>query len=94
MGQGYENYDTSPTPPLKRGEHTHAPDNRPSVKALSRHDITERRKAEAEIQNRVKELEDFYDMAVGRELKMIELKEEIAELKEELERHKKDALNR
>ena len=58
------------------------------------HDITERRKAEAEIQKRVKELEDFYDMAVGRELKMIELKEEIAELKEELERHKKDALNR
>jgi PAS domain S-box-containing protein len=58
------------------------------------HDITERKKAEAEIQNRVKELEDFYDMAVGRELKMIELKEEIAELKEELEKHKKDALNR
>ena len=39
-----------------------------------------------EIQKRVKELEEFYDMAVGRELKMIELEKEIERLKEELER--------
>jgi PAS domain S-box-containing protein len=51
-------------------------------------DITERKKAEAEIQKRVKELEDFYDMAVGRELRMIELKEQIEELNEELSKYK------
>jgi hypothetical protein len=37
----------------------------------------------------VKELEEFYDMAVGRELRMIELKEQIESLKEELEQYKK-----
>jgi PAS domain S-box-containing protein len=47
-------------------------------------DITERRKAEEEIQKRVKELEEFYRMAVGREMKMIELKEEIEKLNKEL----------
>jgi len=52
-------------------------------------DVTERRQARDDLKNRVKELEEFYDMAVGRELKMKELKEEIerfrvetAELKE------------
>ncbi len=52
-------------------------------------DITERKQAEGEIQKRVKELEDFYDMAISRELRMIELKEKIEELKEELEKFKK-----
>jgi PAS domain S-box-containing protein len=52
-------------------------------------DITERKKAEAEIEKRVKELEAFYDIAVGRELRMKELKEEIEEMKEELEKYKK-----
>jgi len=52
-------------------------------------EITDRKKAEEEIQKRVKELEEFYRMAVGRELKMIELKEEIEKLKEELEKYKK-----
>ncbi|MFZ3138769.1 MAG: PAS domain S-box protein [Thermodesulfovibrionales bacterium] len=51
-------------------------------------DITERKEAEEEIQKRVKELEDFYDMAIGRELRMIELKEEIENLKEELAKYK------
>lgn len=41
-------------------------------------------KNEEELQRRVKELEDFYDMAVGRELRMIELKEEIENLREQL----------
>ena len=52
-------------------------------------DVTERRQARDDLKNRVKELEEFHDMAVGRELKMKELKEEIerfrvetAELKE------------
>jgi PAS domain S-box-containing protein len=53
-------------------------------------DITERKKAEEEIKKRIKELEDFYGMAVGRELRMIELKEEIEELKKELAKYKKD----
>jgi len=59
-------------------------------------DITERKqieeklkKSEQELQKRVTELEDFYEMAVGRELKMKELKEDIAELKEKLEKCKK-----
>jgi PAS domain S-box-containing protein len=51
-------------------------------------DITERKKAESEIQERVKELEDFYNIAVGRELKIIELKKKMEELKEELSKYK------
>ena len=49
----------------------------------------ERKKAEGEIKKRVKELEEFYEMAVGRELKMKELKEKIAKLEAELSKHKK-----
>jgi DNA-binding NtrC family response regulator len=48
-----------------------------------------RKKAEEELKNRVKELEDFYNMAVLRELKMVELKKEIENLKEELSKYKK-----
>jgi len=43
-----------------------------------------------ELKKRVKELEDFYNMSVSRELKMIELKKEIASLKEELLKYKKE----
>jgi len=46
-------------------------------------DITERRRSRDELKNRVKELEEFYDMAVGRELKMKELKEEIERFRDE-----------
>jgi DNA-binding NtrC family response regulator len=46
-------------------------------------------KSEEDLKKRVKELEDFYDMAVGRELRMIELKEELESLKNELSRYKK-----
>jgi hypothetical protein len=60
-------------------------------------DITERRKAEEamkrskqELRERIKELEEFYHMAVGRELRMKQLKEENEELKEEL-RKKREA---
>lgn len=58
-------------------------------------DITERKrieealkKSEKELKKRVKELEEFYEIAVGRELKMKELKEEIEELKKELRKYK------
>lgn len=47
-------------------------------------DVTARLRLERDLEKRVKELEEFYDMAVGRELRMIELKEEIKSLKEEL----------
>ncbi len=54
-------------------------------------EIAERKRAEEEmkklekaLQKRVKELEEFYDMAVGRELRMKELKEEIERLKKKL----------
>jgi DNA-binding NtrC family response regulator len=50
---------------------------------------TARQQAEEQLKKRFKELEEFYDMAVGRELKMIELKEEIERLTEELKRYKK-----
>lgn len=49
-----------------------------------------RKKAEEQLQKRVKELEEFYDMAVGRELRMIELLEEIERLKEELKKFGND----
>jgi DNA-binding NtrC family response regulator len=49
----------------------------------------ELKKHEQELKKKVKELEEFYNIAVGRELRMKELKEEIEELKEELERYKK-----
>jgi CO dehydrogenase/acetyl-CoA synthase gamma subunit (corrinoid Fe-S protein) len=52
-------------------------------------DITDQRKSEQEIRKKVKELEDFYQMAVGRELRMVALKEEIENLKKELEHVKK-----
>lgn len=53
-------------------------------------EIAGRKKVEKEVQKRIKELEDFYDMAIGRELKMIELKNEIKKLKEELSIYKKE----
>ena len=52
------------------------------------------RKSEEELQRRVKELEDFYDMAVGRELRMIELKEEAENLREQLKKYRESDLKR
>ena len=52
-------------------------------------DITERQLAEKELRGRVKELERFYDMAVGRELRMKKLKGEIEQLKNDLSVYKR-----
>ncbi|MBI5057187.1 MAG: PAS domain-containing protein [Nitrospirae bacterium] len=51
-------------------------------------DITDRIELEHSLQERLKELQDFYDMAVGREMKMVDLKKEVARLKEELEKYR------
>jgi len=62
-------------------------------------DITELKKLQEEMEEKVKErtkelnekleeLEKFRKLSVGRELKMVALKEEIKELKEELEKYK------
>jgi len=47
-------------------------------------DITERKAMEKEAADRMTELEEFYKMAVNRELRMIELKNEIEKLEAEL----------
>ncbi len=52
-------------------------------------DITERKKTEKELKTRNRELQIFYDAAVGRELKVIELKKEINELLEKSGRNPK-----
>lgn len=47
-------------------------------------DVSKRKKMEEEIEKRTEELEKFSKLAVGRELKMIELKERIKELEREV----------
>lgn len=53
-------------------------------------DITERKRVEEEVKRRVRELEDFYDMAVSRELRMKELKEQMVKMKEEINKLKQE----
>jgi len=40
-------------------------------------DITERKQAEEELQNKINELQRFHSVTIGRELTMIELKKEV-----------------
>jgi PAS domain S-box-containing protein len=47
------------------------------------------KKREKELRARVKELEEFYDMAVGRELRIKQLKTELEHVREALEKNKK-----
>ncbi len=56
-------------------------------------DITERKEMEKEIRERIVELEEFYEMSVGRELRMKDLKKEIKKLKEESESNSDDFSN-
>jgi len=48
-------------------------------------DITERKEMEKEIRERIVELEEFYEMSVGRELRMKDLKKEIKKLRADSE---------
>jgi hypothetical protein len=48
------------------------------------HDVTERKKAEKELKEKIEELERYKKLTVDREMKMIELKKKIIELKEKL----------
>lgn len=50
---------------------------------VSARDITEKKKVETELKKKMKDLEDFYNMAIDREMKMIELKKEIERLREQ-----------
>ncbi|MBI4697809.1 MAG: PAS domain S-box protein [Nitrospirae bacterium] len=52
-------------------------------------DITDQKKLEEELKRRVKELEEFYNIAVGREVRMKGLKDEIKKLKSEIEQYEK-----
>jgi PAS domain-containing protein len=60
---------------------------RPPAKArlilLAIEDVTEREKTEKELVRKIKELEEFHDLAVGRELKMAWMEEEIERLKKQ-----------
>ena len=47
-------------------------------------DITEKSTLEEELKKRVLELEEFYDMALGRELRIMELKSELSSLRNKL----------
>ena len=55
----------------------------------SARDSTERKKAERELQERMNELEIFYRATLGREQRVIELKQEVNELLEQLGKNKK-----
>lgn len=44
-------------------------------------DVTARMKIDEKLNSKIKELEEFYEMSIGRELKMVELKKEIDRLK-------------
>lgn len=52
-------------------------------------DITKRKRAERELQERMNELETFYRANLGREERIIELKQEVNELLEQLGKNKK-----
>jgi C4-dicarboxylate-specific signal transduction histidine kinase len=49
-------------------------------------EVTERKKTGEELQKRVVQLKDFYDMSIGRELRMQELRNKIERLELEINR--------
>ncbi|MCK4359104.1 MAG: PAS domain S-box protein [Candidatus Cloacimonetes bacterium] len=52
-------------------------------------DITERKKSEEELEKRLRELETYYKVSIGRETRIIELKHQVNELLEQLGKEKK-----
>lgn len=52
-------------------------------------DITDRKGIERELKKRIKELEEFYNIAIGRELRMKELKDNLEKLRKELDGYRK-----
>jgi phosphoglycerate-specific signal transduction histidine kinase len=52
--------------------------------AIFAQEITERKHMEEELRRNVEELEQFSNLAIGREIKMIQLKKEINELLDQL----------
>jgi len=52
--------------------------------AIFAQDITERRHMENEMKRNVEELEQFSKVAIGREIKMIQLKQEVNEILRQL----------
>jgi PAS domain S-box-containing protein len=58
------------------------------IQAIAR-DITERKRAERELQERMEELEKWHRLTVDRELRMIELKKRIQELESKLSHFKR-----
>ncbi|MDH4028254.1 MAG: PAS domain S-box protein [Nitrospirota bacterium] len=61
-----------------------APDGQPVGVVTTCEDISERKKLEKEIREKIRELEVYYEATVHRELRMKELKKEIKKLKSEL----------
>jgi PAS domain S-box-containing protein len=57
--------------------------------AIFAQDITERKHIEGELKRNVEELEQFSKLAIGREIKMIQLKQEINELLGQLDQGEK-----
>ena len=57
--------------------------------AIFAQEITERKHMEEELRRNVEELEQFSNLAIGREIKMIQLKEEINELRDQLGQREK-----
>jgi len=57
--------------------------------AIFAQDITERKHMEEELKRKMEELEQFSKLAIGREIKMIQLKEEINELLDQMNQDKK-----
>ena len=55
---------------------------------LMTQDVTKRKRAEKNLKQTVDDLENWQRLSVGRELKMIELKTEVEDLKKELQRYK------
>jgi hypothetical protein len=52
-------------------------------------DVSERKKAAYELENKMKQLEKYKNITIGRELRIIELKKQVKELEEKLNKAEK-----